>query len=68
MQFLDIKRTSLKCNFNMVDFPSFAISFTIASAGLANYPPFPSLIFMLYIVVPKGYDLFVKIENFCTMN
>nr|GEU56484.1 reverse transcriptase domain-containing protein [Tanacetum cinerariifolium] len=39
-QFLDIKRTSLEGNFNVADFPSFAISFATAPAALANCPSF----------------------------
>ncbi|KVH89276.1 hypothetical protein Ccrd_008731 [Cynara cardunculus var. scolymus] len=35
------------------DFPSFAISFATAPAALANFPPFPSVISVLYMVVPK---------------
>ena len=36
-QFLNIKQTFPKGNFNMVDFPSFVISFVTAHAALANY-------------------------------
>uniref|UniRef100_A0A2N9HLK7 Photosystem II protein D1 n=10 Tax=Embryophyta TaxID=3193 RepID=A0A2N9HLK7_FAGSY len=55
-QFLDIKRTSppQEGNFNVADFPSFAISFATAPAALANCPPFPSVISMLCMAVPKG--------------
>ncbi|KAK9663006.1 hypothetical protein RND81_O322300, partial [Saponaria officinalis] len=42
------------CNFNVADFPSFAISFATAPAALANCPPFPSVISMLCMAVPKG--------------
>ncbi|MBA0701096.1 hypothetical protein Goari_027021, partial [Gossypium aridum] len=35
-QFLDIKRTSTEGNFNLADFPSFAISFATAPTTLAN--------------------------------
>ncbi|PWA86048.1 ribosomal protein L2, plastid (chloroplast) [Artemisia annua] len=52
-QFLDIKRTSPEGNFNVADFPSFAISFATAPAALANCPPFPSVISMLCMAVPK---------------
>ena len=50
-QFLDIKRTSPEGNFNVADFPSFAISFATAPAALANCPPFPSVISMLCMAV-----------------
>ncbi|KAL4595504.1 hypothetical protein ACB092_12G096200 [Castanea dentata] len=56
-QFLDIKRTSPEGNFNVADFPSFAISFATAPAALANCPPFPSVISMLCMAVPKAYRL-----------
>ncbi|KAL7594167.1 hypothetical protein Lser_V15G31765 [Lactuca serriola] len=56
-QFLDIKRTSPEGNFNVADFPSFAISFATAPAALANCPPFPSVISMLCMVVPKGISV-----------
>ncbi|TYI57776.1 hypothetical protein E1A91_D11G305600v1, partial [Gossypium mustelinum] len=46
-QFLDIKRTSPEGNLNVADFPSFAINFASAPAGLANCPPLPSVISML---------------------
>ncbi|KAJ0877347.1 hypothetical protein HanPSC8_Chr11g0499071 [Helianthus annuus] len=70
-QFLDIKRTSLEGNFNVADFPSFAISFATAPAALANCPPFPSVISMLCMAVPKGISVegishFYR--NFCTRN
>ncbi|GAV59411.1 LOW QUALITY PROTEIN: hypothetical protein CFOL_v3_02942, partial [Cephalotus follicularis] len=55
-QFLDIKRTSPGGNFNLADFPSFAISFATAPAALAN-PPFPSVISMLCMAVPKGISV-----------
>ena len=38
--FLDAKRTSPEGNFNVVNFPLFAISFAIKFATLANCPPF----------------------------
>ncbi|KAD2394279.1 hypothetical protein E3N88_41256 [Mikania micrantha] len=50
-QFLDIKRTSPEGNFNVADFPSFAISFATAPTALANCPPFPSVISMLCMAV-----------------
>ncbi|CAN4125305.1 unnamed protein product [Withania somnifera] len=56
-QFLDIKRTSPEGNFNVADFPSFAISFATAPAALANCPPFPSVISMLCMAVPKGISV-----------
>ncbi|KAL4553877.1 hypothetical protein LXL04_040138 [Taraxacum kok-saghyz] len=56
-QFLDIKRISPEGNFNVADFPSFAISFATAPAALANCPPFPSVISMLCMVVPKGISV-----------
>ncbi|RZC45333.1 hypothetical protein C5167_038300 [Papaver somniferum] len=56
-QFLDIKRTSPDGNFNVADLPSFAISFATAPAALANYPPFPSVISMLCMAVPKGISV-----------
>ncbi|KAK8479783.1 hypothetical protein V6N11_018557 [Hibiscus sabdariffa] len=56
-QFLDIKRTSPKGNFNVADFPSFAISFATAPAALANCPPLPSVISMLCMVVPNGISV-----------
>ncbi|CAA6675819.1 unnamed protein product [Spirodela intermedia] len=46
-QFLDIKRTSLEGNLNVVDLPSFAISFATAPTALANCPPFPSILFFI---------------------
>ncbi|GMY39421.1 Photosystem II protein D1 [Fagus crenata] len=45
------------CNFNVADFPSFAISFATAPAALANCPPFPSVISMLCMAVPKGISV-----------
>ncbi|XAR66371.1 hypothetical protein NMG60_11012584, partial [Bertholletia excelsa] len=56
-QFLDIKRTSPECNFNVADFPSFAISFATAPAALTNCPPLPSVISMLCMAVPKGISV-----------
>ncbi|PHT67012.1 hypothetical protein T459_31437, partial [Capsicum annuum] len=53
-QFLDIKWTSPKGNFNVADFPSFVIGFATAPTALANCPPFPSVISMLCMVMPKG--------------
>ncbi|KAJ4731215.1 Rpl2, partial [Rhynchospora pubera] len=53
-QFWDIKRTSPDGNLNVADLPSFAISFALAPAALANCPPFPCLNSMLCMVVPKG--------------
>ncbi|KAF7117205.1 hypothetical protein RHSIM_RhsimPtG0002400 (chloroplast) [Rhododendron simsii] len=53
-QFWDIKRTSPEGNFNVADFPSFAISFARVPAALTNCPPFPSVISMLCMDVPKG--------------
>ncbi|KAF5788736.1 hypothetical protein HanXRQr2_Chr09g0362541 [Helianthus annuus] len=44
-------------NFNVADFPSFAISFATAPAALANCPPFPSVISMLCMAVPKGISV-----------
>ncbi|KAJ0464534.1 putative ribosomal protein S2 [Helianthus annuus] len=61
-KFLDIKRTSPDGYFNVAGFPSFAISFAIAHAALANCPPFPSVISMLCIVVLKGIS--VEVESF----
>ncbi|RZC81238.1 hypothetical protein C5167_043812 [Papaver somniferum] len=55
--FLDIKRTSPDGNFNVADLPSFAISFATTPAALANCPPFPSVISMLCMVVPKGISV-----------
>ena len=46
----------------MADFPSFAISFTTAPVALANCPPFPSVISMLCMVVPKG--VLVEVDSF----
>ncbi|KVI08583.1 hypothetical protein Ccrd_013049, partial [Cynara cardunculus var. scolymus] len=40
-QFLNTKRTSPEGNFNVADFPSFAIIFATVPAALANCPPFP---------------------------
>ncbi|KAM7461321.1 hypothetical protein LguiA_029442 [Lonicera macranthoides] len=57
VQFLDIKRTSLEGHFNVADFPSFAISFTTAPVALANCPPFPSVLSMLCMAVPKGISV-----------
>ncbi|KVI01057.1 hypothetical protein Ccrd_020679 [Cynara cardunculus var. scolymus] len=54
---MDIKRTSPKGNFNETDFLSFAISFATAPAALANCPPFPSVISMLCMAVPKGISV-----------
>ncbi|KAK5824828.1 hypothetical protein PVK06_019612 [Gossypium arboreum] len=56
-QFLDIKRTSPEGNFNVTDFPSFAISFATAPVALANCPPLPSVISMLCMAVPKGISV-----------
>ena len=56
-QILDIKRTFPEGNFNMADFPSFAISFATAPTALANCPPFPSVISILCKVVPKGISV-----------
>ncbi|MCD7450201.1 hypothetical protein HAX54_004348 [Datura stramonium] len=56
-QFLYIKWTSPEGNFNVADFPSFAISFATAPDALANCPPFPSVIFMLCMAVPKGISV-----------
>ncbi|THU43139.1 hypothetical protein C4D60_Mb00t04800 [Musa balbisiana] len=56
-QFLDIKRTSPDGNLNVADLPSFAISFATAPAALANCPPFPSVISMLCMAVPKGISV-----------
>ncbi|TYH01440.1 hypothetical protein ES288_A09G058400v1 [Gossypium darwinii] len=56
-QFLDIKRTSPEGNFNVADFPSFAISFATAPAALANCPPLPIVISMLCMAVPKGISV-----------
>lgn len=56
-QFLDIKRTSPEGNLNVADLPSFAISFATAPAALANCPPFPSVISMLCMAVPKGISV-----------
>ncbi|KAJ7941869.1 Photosystem II protein D1 [Quillaja saponaria] len=61
-QFLDIKRTSPEGNFNVADFPSFAISFATAPAALANCPPFPSVISMLCMAVPKGIS--VEVDSY----
>ncbi|XVF36797.1 hypothetical protein REPUB_Repub19eG0089000 [Reevesia pubescens] len=52
--FLDIKRTFSESNFNLVDFPYFAISFAIAPASLTNCPSFPSVMSMLCMIVPKS--------------
>ncbi|MFS8009288.1 hypothetical protein Hanom_Chr14g01282991 [Helianthus anomalus] len=57
VKFLDIKRTFPGGYFNVVDFPSFAISFTTAHAALANCPPFPSVISMLYWLCLRAYQL-----------
>jgi hypothetical protein len=59
---LDIKRTSPEGNFNVADFPSFAISFATAPAALANCPPFPSVISMLCMAVPKGIS--VEVDSY----
>ncbi|KAG2717950.1 hypothetical protein I3760_03G198300 [Carya illinoinensis] len=53
--------TSLEHNFNVADFPSFAITFTTAPAGLANCPPFLSIISMLCMGVPKG--MLVEVDS-----
>ncbi|KAJ8427728.1 hypothetical protein Cgig2_010246 [Carnegiea gigantea] len=53
-QFLDVKRTSPKGNFNVVDFFSFVISCATTPAALANCPPSPSMISMLCMTMPKG--------------
>ncbi|OAY67834.1 Uncharacterized protein ycf72, partial [Ananas comosus] len=55
--FLDIKRTSPDGNLNVADLPSFAISFATAPAALANCPPFPRVISMLCMAVPKGISV-----------
>ncbi|KAL6492077.1 hypothetical protein OROGR_033776 [Orobanche gracilis] len=56
-QFLYIKRTSPEGNFNVAQFPSFAISFATAPAALTNCPPFPSVISILCMAVPKGISV-----------
>ena len=56
-QFLDIKRTSPEGNFNVADFPFYAISFVTTPVALTNCPPFPSVISMLCMVVPKGVSV-----------
>ena len=61
-QFSDIKRTSPDGNLNVADRSSFAISSATAPAALANCPPFPSVISMLCIAVPKG--LLVEVDSY----
>ncbi|KAG8504033.1 hypothetical protein CXB51_002368 [Gossypium anomalum] len=56
------KRTSPEGNFNVADFPCFAISFATAPAALANCPPLPSVISMLCMAVPKGIS--VEVDSF----
>ncbi|KAB2041799.1 hypothetical protein ERO13_D02G149550v2, partial [Gossypium hirsutum] len=56
-QFLDSKRTSPEGNFNLADFPFFAISFVTAPTTLANCSPLLSVISMLCMVVPKGISV-----------
>ena len=64
--FWDIKRTSPEGNFNVADFPSFAISFATAPAALANCPPFPGAISILCMAVPKG--ILVEVDySFCSI-
>ncbi|KAK2385459.1 ribosomal protein L2 [Trifolium repens] len=60
-QFLDIKRTFSKNNFNVADFPSFAITFSTTLAALANCSTFPSVISMLCMVIPK--DISFEIDS-----
>ncbi|MBA0613489.1 hypothetical protein Godav_013918, partial [Gossypium davidsonii] len=55
--FLNIKWTSLEGNFNVADFRSFAISFATAPTTLTNWPPLPSVISMLCMVVPNGISV-----------
>ncbi|MFS8009753.1 hypothetical protein Hanom_Chr14g01288991 [Helianthus anomalus] len=52
----------------MVDFPSFAISFATAITALANCPPFPSVISMLCMAVPKGISVEVDSSFFINQN
>ncbi|KAF3784871.1 Uncharacterized protein EJ110_NYTH29334 [Nymphaea thermarum] len=52
--FLDIKRTSPDGNLNVADLLSFAISFATTPVALANSPPFPSVISMLRMAMPKS--------------
>ncbi|KAJ0703973.1 putative ribosomal protein S2 [Helianthus annuus] len=61
-QFLDIKRTSPAGYFNVVGFPSFAISFATTHA---NCPPFPSVISMLCMVMLKGIS--VEVDSSCLL-
>ncbi|KAK8708322.1 hypothetical protein V6N13_059366 [Hibiscus sabdariffa] len=62
-QFLDIKRTSPEGNFNVADFPSFAISFATAPAALANCPPLPSVISMLCMAEDSIKDLIENLQQ-----
>jgi hypothetical protein len=61
-QLLDIKRTSPDGNLNVADQSSFAISSATAPVALANCPPFPSVISMLCIAVPKG--ILVEVDSY----
>ncbi|KAK8314355.1 hypothetical protein V6Z12_D01G165800 [Gossypium hirsutum] len=60
-------------NFNVANFPSFAVSFTRAPATLANCPSFPSVISMLCMAVPKGISiegrfwLYRCLKQFCLL-
>ncbi|KAK8301622.1 hypothetical protein V6Z12_D04G034100 [Gossypium hirsutum] len=65
-QFLDIKRTSPEGNFNVADFPSFAISFATAAAALANCPPLPSVISINVgdIFIPPGKPFELPLLSF----
>lgn len=65
-QFLDIKQISPNDNFNMVNLLSFAISFITISTALANYSFFLSIIFMSYMVVPKG--ILIEMNSFFLIN
>ncbi|XBI71765.1 hypothetical protein VPH35_065894 [Triticum aestivum] len=56
-QFWDTKRTSPDSNLKVADLPSFAMSFAIAPAALANCPPLPRVISMLCMAVPEGISV-----------
>ncbi|KAI5000600.1 hypothetical protein ZWY2020_005189 [Hordeum vulgare] len=71
-QFWDTKRTSPDGNLKVADLPSFAMSFAITPAVLANFPPIPRMISMLCMAVPKGisghFQFCAFFKQFCLLH
>ncbi|KAG2588599.1 hypothetical protein PVAP13_5NG229762, partial [Panicum virgatum] len=63
-QFWDTKRISPDGNLKVANLPYFAISFATPPAALANCPPFPHVISMLCMAVPKGISVEVDSSFF----